>query len=62
VFAGDVDQVELPDGRVVDVRPIDGIGFDLYSEMEADRSKGGSDLADQLRAAFPVSPIAEVKT
>jgi hypothetical protein len=60
VFAGDVEQVELPDGRIVNVRPVDGIGFDLYSEMEADRSKGH--LIWQIAAGcLPSLTIAEVK-
>jgi hypothetical protein len=61
VFAGDVEQVELPDGRIVNVRPVDGIGFDLYSEMEADRSKGH--LIWEIAArCLPSLSIAEVKS
>jgi hypothetical protein len=61
VFGNEPDQVELPDGRVIDVRPVDGIGFDLYNEMEADKSK--AHLLWQLTArCLPSLKEHEVKT
>lgn len=36
----DPEQVELRDGRIVDVAPISGLGFDLYNAMEEDPTNG----------------------
>jgi len=59
--AGQLPCVELPDGRIVDVRPVDGIGFDLYSEIEADPSKGAK-IWEIAARCLPSLTLDEVKT
>lgn len=65
------EQIELPSGRVVDVRPIDGICMDLLSEMDADNTKGAlvydvverclPDVArEDVRALLPAEAAAVV--
>lgn len=56
----DPELIELPDGRLIPVRPIDGIGFDLYTEMEADPEKGNL-IWDITARCLPSLTLKEVK-
>jgi hypothetical protein len=54
------EQVELRDGRVVDVAPIDGIGFDLYESLKEETAN--LDLVWELTGrCLPSLTLEDVK-
>src|SRR3954465_15288698 len=61
VFSEEPDQVELADGRIVNVRPIDGLGFDMYRDMEEDPAANGHLVWQIAARCLPSLKIEEVK-
>jgi hypothetical protein len=57
----DLEQVELRDGRIIDVQPIDGTGYDLLAEMEGNPERAGNAWTIVARCLPALSEI-EVKS
>lgn len=60
VFREERETVEFPDGRIFPVRPVDGVGFDMFTEMEADNSKGNL-IYDIAVRCLPTAPEKDVR-
>jgi hypothetical protein len=49
------DEVELPNGAVVEIRPLDALGYELLQEIETDPAKNGARIWDLVRECLPAS-------